>query len=441
MPTAREIETEAERQRAQLSDTLEALRDRMTPGEIVDQAMAFARGHGGGEFVQNLGAQVRSSPLPVALVATGLAWLMFAPRRTAAPAPSIVPEPSPYAGATPSTTRTAGYGTAHASDEIAGRTRDVAGATASAAQGTADKVRGAYGSIASGASGAAASAGDAAGRASGMASSAAESVRRGAHDLGDRAADLGHDAYDRAADLGQGAYARARAVGESVADQASHAQAGLMRIVREQPLVVGALGLALGALIGAAMPRSRTEDELMGEAADEMKQSASEAVRGYYGEAKDAAGRIADRVRDAAEEQGLTTGSAQGAAQGVAQNLRESARGLGDKASELGDKVAAVAEAAKESTREELDHAKEKLASDVDKAAGKDGSSKDLSGKSEPMRGTPQRDPVTAGAGGPGGAPGVGTAAAGTSATVSSPGSPVTLPAGGRPAQPGKRPS
>ncbi|RAI25746.1 hypothetical protein CH338_31095, partial [Rhodoplanes elegans] len=141
-----------------------------------------------------------------------------------------------------------------------------------------------------------------AGRAAGLASSAADGVRRGAHDLGDRAtgvgrgaydaasgayeraADLGHEAYDRAADLGQGAYARARSVGESIADQASHAQAGLMRIVREQPLVVGAVGLALGALIGAAMPRSRTEDQLMGEAADDMKQAASEAVRSYYGE-------------------------------------------------------------------------------------------------------------------------------------------------------------
>ncbi|RAI26968.1 hypothetical protein CH338_30395, partial [Rhodoplanes elegans] len=151
MPTAREIETEAERQRAQLSDTLEALRDRMTPGEIVDQAMEFARGHGGGEFVQNLGRQVRASPLPVALVATGLAWLMFAPRR--APAPSIVPEPSPYPGPT---TRTASQ------YDGAGTARHAADTASSAAQAAAGKARGAYSSMASGASGAATSARDAA---------------------------------------------------------------------------------------------------------------------------------------------------------------------------------------------------------------------------------------------------------------------------------------
>ncbi|MDC7987074.1 DUF3618 domain-containing protein, partial [Rhodoplanes sp. TEM] len=134
MPTAREIETEAERQRAQLNDTLEALRERMTPGEIVDQAMAFARGHGGGEFVQNLGRQVRSSPLPVALVATGLAWLMFSPRRPPPPAPSIVPEPTPYAGAT---TRTGSH--AASGSGISSAAREAAGTAGSAAQAAADK--------------------------------------------------------------------------------------------------------------------------------------------------------------------------------------------------------------------------------------------------------------------------------------------------------------
>lgn len=465
MPTAREIETEAERQRAELNDTLEALRERMTPGEIVDQAMAFARGHGGGEFVQNLGRQVRNSPLPVALVATGLAWLMFSPRRPPPPAPSIVPEPTPYAGATSAPPRTGSHSTG--ASGISSAARDAAGTASSAAQAAADKARGAYSSVGSGVGSAASAArdaagsaygaaGDAAGRAAGAASSAADSVRRGAHDLGaraqdlgdrasdlgrgaydaatgayDRATEVGRDTYDRASELGHEAYARARSVGGSIADQASQAQAGLMRIVREQPLVVGAVGLALGALIGAAMPRSRTEDELMGDTADEMKQAASEAVRSYYGEAKEAVGRVAERVRDEAEEQGLTTGSAKGAAEGLARDLGERARDLGDKASELGDKVAAVAGAAKESTREELDHAKEKLAGDVDKVAEKsDGT------RGDDRRDDERREKATVGPGGPGTAGATHFASPGV---AQPPTSPAAGPTGGRPGQPGRR--
>ncbi|MDC7982975.1 hypothetical protein PQJ75_04480, partial [Rhodoplanes sp. TEM] len=257
------------------------------------------------------------------------------------------------------------------------------------------------------------------------------SVRRGAGDLGDRASEFGRGAYERASELGHGTYARARSVGDGIAEQASHAQAGLTRIVREQPLVVGAVGLALGALIGAAMPRSRTEDELMGDTADEMKQAASETIRSYYGEAKEAAGRVAERVRDEAEEQGLTTGSAKGAAEGLARDLGDRARDLGDKAGELGDKVAAVAGAAKESTREELDHAKEKLAGDVGTVAGKSDAKRD-----DGRRDDGRRDKATVDAGGPGAAGATHFASPGI---AQSPASPATGPTGGRPGQPGKR--
>ena len=41
--------------------------------------------------------------------------------------------------------------------------------------------------------------------------------------------------------------------------------------MREQPLIVGAVGLTIGAIIGASLPRSRKEDEVMGEASDSFK--------------------------------------------------------------------------------------------------------------------------------------------------------------------------
>ena len=70
------IERDVEARRADLRGTLDELRDRMTPGQVLDEAWQFARGSGGGDYVRNLGTSVRNNPLPVALIGAGIAWLM-----------------------------------------------------------------------------------------------------------------------------------------------------------------------------------------------------------------------------------------------------------------------------------------------------------------------------------------------------------------------------
>jgi hypothetical protein len=42
--------------------------------------------------------------------------------------------------------------------------------------------------------------------------------------------------------------------------------------LQEQPLVLGAIGLAVGAPIGAALPATETEDEWMGHTRDQVKE-------------------------------------------------------------------------------------------------------------------------------------------------------------------------
>jgi hypothetical protein len=77
MTSSAQLEREAEQARARLSQTLGELRERITPGQIVDEAVDFARGSGGGMFVRNLGQQVKDNPLPVTLIGAGMAWLML----------------------------------------------------------------------------------------------------------------------------------------------------------------------------------------------------------------------------------------------------------------------------------------------------------------------------------------------------------------------------
>ena len=71
------LRRETEQTRAQVAETLEELRTRITPGQVVDQLVDYAGDSGAGEFFRNLGRQAVNNPLPVTLMGAGLAWLML----------------------------------------------------------------------------------------------------------------------------------------------------------------------------------------------------------------------------------------------------------------------------------------------------------------------------------------------------------------------------
>src|SRR5437764_9880016 len=75
--SSEQLRREAEQSRAQVAGTLEELRARITPGQVVDQLVDYAGDSGAGEFFRNLGRQAINNPLPVALMGAGVAWLML----------------------------------------------------------------------------------------------------------------------------------------------------------------------------------------------------------------------------------------------------------------------------------------------------------------------------------------------------------------------------
>jgi Protein of unknown function (DUF3618) len=77
MSSSAQLEYEAEQTRSHLTDTLDELRERITPGQLVDQCVDFAIDSGGGEFVRNLGREIAQNPLPVCLMGAGIGWLMM----------------------------------------------------------------------------------------------------------------------------------------------------------------------------------------------------------------------------------------------------------------------------------------------------------------------------------------------------------------------------
>src|SRR5947209_11270568 len=72
--TTDQIENQAESHRAHISELIDELRNRVTPGEVMDQFLGWDEGH---EIARNFGRQVTNNPLPLALIGTGVAWLMF----------------------------------------------------------------------------------------------------------------------------------------------------------------------------------------------------------------------------------------------------------------------------------------------------------------------------------------------------------------------------
>jgi Protein of unknown function (DUF3618) len=78
-----QLEQEAEQTRGRLSATLEELRARMTPGQIVDRVLDYASEGPAAEFLSNLGREIRENPMPLVLIGIGIVWLTGASSRSA----------------------------------------------------------------------------------------------------------------------------------------------------------------------------------------------------------------------------------------------------------------------------------------------------------------------------------------------------------------------
>ena len=258
-----EMERDVERARAEVSAKIDQIQSRLSPGEIMDQAIGYLRTSLPAEFGQNLSDAVRTNPVPVALIGVGIAWLAISGRNGATPA-RYRDEADRYRGRSSDDLGenwefTRGYAGAASFDADERSLGDRAGDGASdmaeqAARGIRDTVRSARDSV--------------------------RSARATLH----RASDRTRDTYDRA----RSSMANVRA---SAAD-----------MIEDQPLLLGALGLAVGAGLGASLPRTRAEDELMGDTRDDLMHGAAERAREYTDRAADTARDFAERAADTARE-------------------------------------------------------------------------------------------------------------------------------------------
>jgi hypothetical protein len=285
--TREQLEEQAEHNRAQIANTLEELNRRLTPGQLVDQVLGYMK-DGGDEFLSNFGRQVTNNPLPITLIGAGLAWFLFgknAPTtgngtqpgsRISSPHISSRGNGSSYAARTASavgeTARAAGDGVGDAMHTAADAASDAYHTAGEAASSAYHAVGDAASSVGGAARGAYRAASDAASTVSDAASGAYNAV-----------GDAASDAYRTAGDAASSAYYKAQDTLASVKTSAIEAEEKTVAAARsalafcqDQPLILAGAGLALGAAIGAMLPGTKFEDELMGEASDDVKDAAGD---------------------------------------------------------------------------------------------------------------------------------------------------------------------
>jgi hypothetical protein len=152
-----QFEREAEETRWQLAGTLDELRDRITPGRVVDQLIDYTREGLAAEFLRNIGREVRENPMPLVLIGIGIAWLMVASNRTSraaiASAADSVARTAADVGTTTSAavTRTTEWGqqmatrlserASDATSTVSNKVAEFAGCTRQATEGLAERAR------------------------------------------------------------------------------------------------------------------------------------------------------------------------------------------------------------------------------------------------------------------------------------------------------------
>jgi len=118
---------------------------------------------------------------------------------------------------------------------------------------------------------------------------AADEVSHRAHDLYERSRSMTHKVGEQ---LEEGYHTGARKFDQSM---------------REYPLAVGLGCAALGALIGVLLPRTRREDEWLGEQSDHLTAATREKGGELLERGKAVAQRVGEAVKDEAREQGLSS--------------------------------------------------------------------------------------------------------------------------------------
>lgn len=263
-----QLEHEAERTRAEFAHSLQELRSRLTVGQLAEEIWHQIRDGYGRDLAQGVARQVTHNPLPSALIGAGVVLMLYgsgndaqSPRRVSPPnghANRREPQHKSNKVVSNMTNQTSTIG-----DAAHDATSAVGNAASKAASAVGDAATSAYETVTDGAAQAASAVGEGASR-------VASVTMEGAQEVATRTSKTAHRLVD---------------------------------FCLENPLMLAGAGIALGAAIGAALPVTRTENKLMGEASDQVKRTVEHVAAEQLHNAEQVGERVADEVTNIAEHQ------------------------------------------------------------------------------------------------------------------------------------------
>jgi X-X-X-Leu-X-X-Gly heptad repeat protein len=221
-------------------------------------------------FFDDLGRAVQANPVPAALIGMGALWMLMGGGRTAAAAALF----SGGASRVASTLAPAASAISSGASRLADGVSDLA---ASAKEGVSE-----------------------------LASGAKDVTGRALESVGDAATDGAKSLSSNTAQAGSWAGEQASSVGHGATGLAGTVQGNLAETFERQPLLVGVIGLAIGAAIAGAFRKTRFEEEMIGDQAGAVKEKVQTLVSEQTENLTGMANRALGAVKQEAETQGLT---------------------------------------------------------------------------------------------------------------------------------------
>jgi hypothetical protein len=313
-----QLEQEVERARAAVAGELAEVRRRLEPEGLKQQALDRARAAGselvdaGSQLVHERGRQLKdrviaaavNNPVPALAFGTVAGWSIWR-RLREIPPPILLVCAGGLAGLMSSNNGTG------RSDRGADRNR-YRGAQP-------QEARSRRAPIGATVSGTGESATEAGARAREAAYATGTRVSEAALQAGSAVSDAASRAGSAVSDVaGRTASEIGRAAGDAPAaarDLGRPARSGISDLVDRHPLVLGGIGLALGALMAAAFRPTEIEDRFVGDLSDSFKRRAREMLDEQFERAQTIAERAYEAASNEAQEQGLSVEAMRGAAE------------------------------------------------------------------------------------------------------------------------------
>jgi hypothetical protein len=273
-----QIEQDLAQTRARMDNRLGELQDRLSPNQLVNDALTHFGGEDGGDFTQTLIAKAKANPLPAALVGVGLVWLMASSQR------KQNQSTSPHDDL-PTRLRSAEIGVVRLEDEHpdihASRLDDARGQVLGVARQATDTAS-SYSQ-----------------RIKDAIASAGQSARETAHDL---QSGLSNTVGHLSAQARQGSDVL-KAGGAS----ASKSGGGALASVGGNPVMFGAAAALIGLVAGVLIPVSDEEQQAMANMADQLRSKGRDLAQDAVDRGAQVAGGALGAAKDSAQAHGLTT--------------------------------------------------------------------------------------------------------------------------------------